>query len=614
MTTTKHTPHTRTLVLGRADPASMTVECSVSSEEPCDRGGYIEVLSHDPAHIDMTRARAGLPLIESHDHQQVNVGIVEQLQVIGGKLRGIARFGKSQRGRELFEDVKDGIVRNLSVGYYLIREVGREAADVVRFAWQPFEVSIVSIPADPTVGFNRSIAMSTQSEAASGEAPHLSRSQRRAVSREEYTDLERRDSIRSIGEQYAKWLRPNDAADACRRGDSVEQFKELVITRMESNHTDVSARHTGEEREWARMASGYSLARAVQLKLDPAAGLRAGGSLEREVDDELTRVFGRQAAAGGFWVPDAKLYGRGLTIGTAATSAGALHSGAFHGDLFADAFRANTVVGALGARILAGQTSDIIIPRKSATATMGWVTEVGSAAESTPDFNQLVLKPKRISTYVVVSQQSLIQSGLAMDNLIRDDLVSGMMVEVDRVSLTGAGTGSEPTGVVNTSGIGTVAGGTNGASITYGHLVDLEAACANANASVGSSGFVVNPKTRAFLKKSAKVSGGAVTELAWNDAALDANGIGMVCGHRAGVTTHLRSNLTKGTSTTVCSELLYGADWSELILARFGGNEVIVDPYSLAVTGQVRITLNGFADVGVRRAGGFAKMPDALTT
>ncbi|GMU50612.1 MAG: hypothetical protein AMXMBFR31_28380 [Candidatus Desulfobacillus denitrificans] len=562
----------------------------------------------------MTRARSGLPLIESHDHKQVNVGIVEQLRVVGGKLRGIARFGKSQRGRELFEDVKDGIVRNLSVGYYLLKEVGRDTADVIRFAWQPFEVSIVAIPADPTVGFNRSYQMQNQTEVPSGEEPHLSRSLRRAASREGHNDLERRDAIRSLGDAYTKWLRPDDAADACRRGDSVEQFKELIMTRMESRHTDVSVRHGAEEREWSRMAGGYSLARAVQLKLDPAAGLRAGGSLEREVDDELARVFGRQAAAGGFWVPDAKLYGRGLTIGTAATSAGALHAGAFHGDLFADAFRANTVVGALGARILPGQSGDLIIPRKSATATMGWVSEVGTAAESTPNFDQLVLKPKRISTFVIVSQQALIQSGLALENLLRDDLVTGMMTEIDRVSLIGAGTGSEPTGIVNTAGIGTATGGANGAAVVYGHLVDLESACANANAGVGQSGFVVNPKTRAYLKKSAKVAGGVVPELAWNDAALDANGIGVVCGHRAGVTTHLRSNLTKGTSTTVCSELLFSSDWSELILARFGGNEVIIDPYSLATTGQVRITLNGFADVGVRRAGGFAKMSDGLTT
>ena len=293
-----------------------------------------------------------------------------------------------------------------------------------------------------------------------------------------------------------------------------------------------------------------------------------------------------------------------MSIGTAATGGGALHTGAFHGELFADAFRAQTVIGALGARILTGATSDIMIPRKTAVSSVGWVSEIGTASEGTPDFDQLTLQPKRLSSYVVVSQQALIQSGLALENLLRDDLVVGAMVELDRVALSGAGTSSEPTGLMSATGLGTVNGGSNGATITYGHLVDLEAACAIVNAAVGRSGFAVPPKVRQKLKQSPKI-GTSVTELAWNDLALSADGIGMVAGHRAGVTTNLRSNLTKGTSTTVCSELLFGSDWAELIVARFGGSEVIVDPYSLAVTGQVRITLNNFADVGVRRAAAF---------
>lgn len=611
MTTTRYT---RTLELGRADPESMTVECSVSSEEPCQRDGYVEILSHDPAHIDMTRARGGLPLIESHNHETVNVGIVEQLRVVGDKLRGIARFGKSQRGRELFQDVKDGIVRNLSVGYYVLREVGQAGADAIRFAWQPFEVSIVSIPADPTVGFNRSHTMSTINT--SGDEPHLSRSQVRAATTRDSAEIERRDQIESIGAQYSRQIGDDRTfvSRAIREGWSVDEFKNNIIDKMQTRHTDTSVPCSGEAREWDKNVRRYNFGRALQTMLDPAAGMRAGGGLEREMGEEIARQTGRGPSAGGIMVPDEVFYAkRAISVGTShASSAGALHIESFAADMFADAVRANTIVGALGARIMTGQTGDLIVPRKAATATMAWVAEAGSASESTPDFNQLVLKPKRISTYVIVSQQALFQSGIALEYLIRDDLMRGMMVELDRVALSGAGTGSEPTGIVNTSGIGTTTAGTNGAVISYSHLVDLEASCANANAAFGASGYAVNPKTRAYLKKSAKL-GTSVTELAWNDAVLSADGIGVVCGHRAGVTTNLRSNLTKGTSTTVCSELLFGADWSELIIARFGGNEVTVDPYSLAVTGQVRITLNGFADVGVRRAVAFAKLQDALT-
>lgn len=609
------TRYTRAATFDASRAAGDHIPVVVSTTEPVDRGGRAEILSHDPRDVDMSRAP--LPLLVSHDHRQLPIGVVEDLQLDGNKLRGKARFSDNPTAQSIKADVMDGILRSVSVGYSLTKAL-RETAGEVMYAWMPFEVSVVSVPADRNAGFFRSeITMEDNELNESNNDQRPSRSQRRALNRSEeqfrIADLERRERIRAIGDAYAKYLRPNDAADAAQRGDSVEQFQEFILSRMQSSHTPVGDRIYGgsDFDEWDGMAKKYSIGRAIRNMLDP--GNRHGG-LEREMSEEIGRRLGRRPAPGGFFAPDDFLFqSRGVAIGTTSTGGGALHVGQFHGELFADAFRAQTIVGALGARLFTGQTSDLIIPRKTATSTMGWATETGTASESTPDFDQLTLKPKRITTFVKVSQQALIQSGLALENLIRDDLVSGMMVEIDRVALRGAGTGSEPTGLLVASGLGTVTGGTSGAQITYGHLVDLEKACANSNAKVGQSGFAVNPNTRAYLKKTPKISG-SVTDLAWNDAALSPDGIGIVCGHRAGVTTNLRSNLTKGTSTTVCSELLFGSDWSELAVARFGGNEVIVDPYSLAKTGEVQVTLNGFVDVGVRRAAAFAKMTDALTS
>ena len=602
---------TRTALFDATRAVDGRVPVVVSTTEPVDRNGIAEILSHDPGDIDLSRAP--LPLLVAHNSEQLPIGVVEELRTDGTKLRGLARFSDNPTAQAIAADVKAGILRSVSVGYSITRFIRRSAEEML-CAWMPFEVSCVSVPADRGAGFYRTERRNTMQDQihdGSNAEQSQSRSQRRAASREEIADLERRDAIRSIGDQYARYLRPNDAADACRRGDSVAQFQEFIIARMETGHTDTSLPCNSETREWNGLTSNYSLTRAVGNILNPG---NSTGGREREVSEELARKFGRQAAPGGFWTPDAALYGkRGVSIGTAATGGGALHTGAFHGELFADAFRAQTVIGALGARILTGATSDIIIPRKTAVSSVSWVSEIGTASEGTPDFDQLTLQPKRLSSYVVVSQQALIQSGLALENLLRDDLVVGAMVELDRVALRGAGTSSEPTGLMSATGLGTVTGGSNGATITYGHLVDLEAACAIVNAAVGRSGFAVPPKVRQKLKQSPKI-GTSVTELAWNDLALSADGIGMVAGHRAGVTTNLRSNLTKGTSTTVCSELLFGSDWSELIVARFGGSELIFDPYSLSVTVQVMITLNNFADVGVRRAAAFSKMVDALTT
>src|SRR5699024_8529907 len=118
-----------------------------------NRGDYDEVLSHDPDAIDLTRQP--LPLIEQHDHAKLNVGTVENLRIVGRKLRGVVRFGSSARARELWDDVKEGIVRSVSVGYRITEHViNGETLRATR--WAPHEVSLVAVPADPDAGLNRS--------------------------------------------------------------------------------------------------------------------------------------------------------------------------------------------------------------------------------------------------------------------------------------------------------------------------------------------------------------------------------------------------------------------------------------------------------------------------
>jgi hypothetical protein len=102
--------------------------------------------------------------------------------------------------------------------------------------------------------------------------------------------------------------------------------------------------------------------------------------------------------------------------------------------------------------------------------------------------------------------------------------------------------------------------------------------------------------------------------LIMGDAPPDAGGFNVLNGYRCAVSSKVPNNLVKGTSGSVCSLLAFG-DWSQIMVALFGGGvEIIVDPYSLATQGQVRITANLFADVGVRVAASFATMEDAKLT
>ncbi len=137
---------------------------SVSSETPVARRDwqtgkmFDEVLSHAPGAVDLSRAP--LPVLEGHDRSTTNIGVVTGLRAEGGRLRGELVLGASQRAQELAADIASGIVTGLSVGYQITEEQRDEKAKrVVATRWMPFEVSIVPIPADVSVGINRSHAM-----------------------------------------------------------------------------------------------------------------------------------------------------------------------------------------------------------------------------------------------------------------------------------------------------------------------------------------------------------------------------------------------------------------------------------------------------------------------
>lgn len=141
-------------------------EMSVSSEQPVERAGYfgerwIEVLSHEESAIDFTRAN-GLPLLLDHDMTE-QVGVVEALalDLAARKLNGTVRFSRAAKGQDVELDVADGIRQNVSIGYVVQEFTADGEVDGVPVyratKWMPIEVSIVSVPADHTVGVGRAM-------------------------------------------------------------------------------------------------------------------------------------------------------------------------------------------------------------------------------------------------------------------------------------------------------------------------------------------------------------------------------------------------------------------------------------------------------------------------
>ena len=652
------TTFTRTAKISAARAGDdRTIDLAISSEAPYERFFGVEILSHQQSAVDLSRlADNAHPLLLNHCTED-QIGVLLD-PVIGEDrmLRCKAKFSRSADAEEIFVDVQDGIRQLVSVGYFIdeIVEIAppplpEDIGDLTKWRpvrtltgdqftremrehhgetfarsglatarangdtpptwlvtrWTPFEASIVPIPADTTVGIGRSTGVEPippppadsqeqQTTPAPIAAPKIILEKKTMEPKSPAElEIERRDALQAIGQQYAKYLGPNDLADAIRNGRSVDAFKDYIIERIQTKHTDTSQIHIGLT---PKEISRYSLGNAIRAA---TLGDWSQAGFERECSEAVAKVMGRSPE--GFYIPSEAF--RDFNVGT-ATEAGNLVTTDLRPDLFVDVLRNKLVLGGLGVRILSGLTASVDMPRKSTASTIGTVTEIGSATESAPATAKVTLSPKRASAFVEVSKQAILQSAIALESMIRDDLVMGTAVLIENLAINGNGTSPQYTGLRNTTGIGTVVAGTAGAAPAWSHFVDLESACANANAEPDSlAGYLINTKTRGKAKQ---------TQFATNLPFMWQNGAYPLNGYRVAVSNSVPSNLTKGSSTTVCSSAIFGSDWSNAVLGLFGAPDITVNPYSLDATGQVRITINQFADFGVRQPGAFAKIDDLL--
>ncbi len=613
------------------DAEARTVELAFSSETPYERWFGTEILDHSPQALRLGRLNDGGAVLLDHDTTK-HVGVVERVDIGDDRVaRATVRFGKGAEADAAFQDVRDGIRRHVSVGYFIHRMVleektaeGEQSSETYRATdWEPFEISIVAVPADPTVGIGRAAQQEVQTQfvrsvadeptsIADGKQPadsttaisakgaimsSVTNAPAGAAAEVDPVAVEKQrvKDLIAIGEAYGKYIQPKDIQDAIMNGRSIEQFKDFVMTKMQTTHDASPGIIVGMTQGESKR---YSLGRAIQAAI---TGDWAKAGLELEASRAVEKIFGRTPE--GFYIP-ADVFRRDFNVGT-ATEAGNLVATDLRTDLYVDALRAKLVASTLGMRILSGLTSSLAIPRKSTASTLGTLTEIGSASETAPAIAQVSLTPKRVGAYVEYSKQALLQSSMPIENMLRDDLIQGAAGLLESGIINGSGTAPQMTGLRNTTGMGTSTGGTAGAAPTWALMVGLETLCAAANAEPDTlAGYLMNTQTRGKLKT---VQRGTNLNFVWENGSMPVNG------YRVAVTNNVPSNLTKGSSTTVCSSALFSSDWSMAVLGLFGAPDVTVDPYSLAATGQVRITLNQFADFGVRQPGAFAKIDDLLS-
>jgi HK97 family phage major capsid protein/HK97 family phage prohead protease len=570
------------------DEKARTVEASISSEYPVSTFDGKEILVHTAEAVDLSRAP--LPLIDSHDTSRLPVGVVEQLRLVGRKLRGLLRFGESEKAREIWEDVKAGIIKNLSIGYrYLAPVEWTDNENFMVTRWQPYEVSLVAVPADPTVGIGRSYQKKGFSK----------------MNDKGKTEMElERDRVLEIQAYGKQWNMRELADDLIRDGVSIEDARKRFLSEIRVPKPIQTGGDIGLSGRDVKKFDLLRLIRSVaNNRVDDAA-------FEREVCDAAAKLRGRPAK--GFMVPHEVLQierRRDLTVGT-DSAGGYLVGTQLLAGSFIDLLRNKAVVLAAGATVLNGLQGDVAIPKQTGAATAYWVAENADVtAESNQTFGQVALAPRTIGAYTDLSRKLVMQSTPSAQDLVKSDLARVLAIGIDLASLHGSGVNPEPAGIAITGGIGAVVGGTNGGAPTWDDIVSLETEVSVDNADVGALAYITNAKVRGKLKKTFVNATYGETPM-WTNGP---DGTGRLNGYRAFCTNQVSSTLTKGSANGTCSAIFFG-NWADLLFGFWAGVDILVDPYTFGTKGAVRIVALQDVDMAVRNAVSFAAMLDALTT
>ena len=594
---------------------SRTFEFPFSSEYPVKRYFGNEILSHDDGAADLSRMNDGGAVLFNHDMNKP-IGVVESAYIKDKRGYAKIRFSRNKFASEVLQDVQDGILRGISFGYQ-INDIDETEDGMLARSWSVHELSVVTVPADPTIGFGRSLISPSQGnsitmednspieeinsavESASPSVRTMEESTKETAvdTANEAVEIDikaevqraidennaRTASITSLCREFGKYgaeeltdslIKSNKSPAEAKAAilDLVKNKAEAVNTPIRS--TDMSTNEVGlEPKEIKR----FSFLRALNALANPTdRQAQEAAAFEREVSEEASKRY--EKPANGILVPNEVLR-RDLNVGT-ATAGGNLVPTELLAGSFIDILRKRMAVMATNPTMLTGLSGNVAIPRMTSSSTAYFVGESGAPTESQQAFDQVNMTPKTVGAFVDYSRRLLLQSSIDVESMIRDDIARVIATKLDNAAIYGSGSSNEPLGIKDTTGVGTQTISTFG---TFAEYIGMETDVAAANADVANMFYLINASARGALKSTEKASNTA--QFVFED--------GEINGYPAIVSNQLANN-----------DVLFG-DFSQFVIGMWSGLDLTVDPYANATAGSVRIIALQDVDFGVKQPGAF---------
>ena len=420
------------------------------------------------------------PLLLDHDMTK-QIGVVEKAWIEGDKLKAKVRFSECELGQAILKDVKDYIRRNVSFGYIInderIEIKNGEPDNVYVTNFEPYEISIVSCPADPNVGYKRSLSkeekMENNKENIEEEVKAcedtskveekacedvVKADENKAACKEETTKEtpveeikeevveevvqeemnDETEEIRAAGELAGE----EELAEECIKGKkSLEDFKNLVKSKRNINS------NKNNEKKDISMKKYFSISKAIrnacsQYKGDVSKDLEtqviADNKRALGIGEEYDVVISRKALA------------------PTATNGQELITGEYLPQEFVPALRPATALSKTGYRIIpsTGHSVSFAVVTQGSTAKMYDLD--GNLEDGDLKFATKELKPRKAGVCVPIPYSLLLQARPEIDAIVSDDIVKALDELKDKMALIGTGENNEPVGIAKTVGVNNV--------------------------------------------------------------------------------------------------------------------------------------------------------------
>ena len=233
--------------------------------------------------------------------------------------------------------------------------------------------------------------------------------------------------------------------------------------------------------------------------------------------------------------------------------------------------RGKSILAEAGATFLTGLVGNISIPTYSGS-TCGWKGEMSTADNGMGEFDTVELSPKRLTAYIDISKQFLVQDSVGAEEMLRADIVNALVAKLEQTIFgDAAGDATKPEGIFYTA---------EEAEPSYAEVCDAEAELTDY---LGDKRFVMSPTAKSAFKQTT------------------------ISGEKSDLRLLMDGNEVNGYPVSASSNVLkegwaFG-DFRELVVAQWGAIDIVVDPYTLATKNAIRLVINAFFDAAVRRDG-----------